>query len=126
MTALESETPHPGMIWIPGGTFQMGSDDHYPEEAPAHQVSVDGFWMDQHTVTNAEFARFVKKTRYVTLAERPPDPADYPGAAPELLVAASVVFQQPTRPVAVGQRRTTGGPTCPEPAGASRRDRAAR
>ena len=50
------------MVWIPGGTFSMGSDDHYPEEAPAHRVSVDGFWMDQHTVTNAEFARFVKKT----------------------------------------------------------------
>ena len=50
-----------GMVWIPGGTFRMGSDDHYPEEAPTHKVTVDGFWMDLHTVTNAEFARFVKK-----------------------------------------------------------------
>jgi formylglycine-generating enzyme required for sulfatase activity len=93
--------PHPGMVWIPGGTFQMGSDDHYPEEAPPHRVSVDGFWMDRHAVTNAEFARFVKQTGHVTSAERPPDPADYPGAVPELLVAASVVFQQPTRPVSL-------------------------
>src|SRR5687767_450607 len=61
--------PHPGMVWVPGGTFLMGSDDHYPEEAPAHRVSVDGFWMDQHTVTNQEFARFVKATRHVTVAE---------------------------------------------------------
>ena len=68
----EGAAPHPGMIWIPGGTFQMGSNDHYPEEAPTRQVSVDGFWMDEHTVTNAEFSRFVKKTRYVTSAERPP------------------------------------------------------
>jgi formylglycine-generating enzyme len=87
--------PHPGMVWIPGGTFLMGSDDHYPEEAPAHRVTVDGFWMDQHTVTNTEFARFVRSTRYVTLAERAPDPADYPGAKPELLVPASSVFRQP-------------------------------
>ena len=87
------------MVWIPGGTFQMGSEDHYPEEAPTHKVSVDGFWMDQHAVTNAEFARFVKKTRHVTSAERAPDPADYPGAKEELLVAASVVFQQPAQRV---------------------------
>jgi len=71
----------------------MGSDRHYPEEAPAHQVSVGGFWIDRHTVTNAEFARFVHKTGHVTVAERPPDPADYPGARPELLVPASTVFR---------------------------------
>ena len=100
-TADTGPPPYPGMVWIPGGTFQMGSDDHYPEEAPAHKVSVDGFWMDQHTVTNAEFARFVKKTRHVTSAERAPDPADYPGADPELLVAASVVFQQPKHRVSL-------------------------
>ena len=95
--------PHPGMVWIPGGTFRMGSDDHYPEEAPTHKVTVDGFWMDQHAVTNAEFSRFVKKTRHVTSAERAPDPADYPGAEPELLVAASVVFRQPTHRGVAGQ-----------------------
>lgn len=50
------------MIWIPGGSFVMGSDDHYPEEAPAHLVEVSGFWIDQTQVTNAAFRRFVKAT----------------------------------------------------------------
>lgn len=83
-----------GMVWIPGGTFRMGSDDHYPEEAPAHDVEVDGFWMDEHTVTNADFHLFVQETGHVTLAERPADPAQYPGAQPELLVPSSVVFRK--------------------------------
>jgi formylglycine-generating enzyme required for sulfatase activity len=90
------------MVWIAGGTFRMGSDDHYPEEAPAHRVSVDGFWMDRHTVTNAEFARFVRKTGYLTVAEQAPDPADYPGAKPELLVPASTVFVAPAHRVDLG------------------------
>jgi len=90
------------MAWIPGGTFMMGSDDHYPEEAPAHKVTVDGFWIDQHPVTNAEFARFVHKTRHVTVAEQPADPAAYPGARPELLVPASTVFRQPPHRVDLG------------------------
>ena len=94
--------PGPDMVWIPGGTFLMGSDDHYPEEAPAHPVTVGGFWMDRHTVTNAEFARFVRKTRHLTVAEQAPDPADYPGAKPELLVPASTVFRQPPRRVDLG------------------------
>ncbi len=59
--------PHPGMVWIPGGTFMMGSDGHYAEEAPAHRVRVDGFWMDAFTVTNRDFERFVAETGYVTL-----------------------------------------------------------
>ena len=88
------EPPADGMVWIPGGTFLMGSNDHYPEEAPAHSVTVDGFWMDRTPVTNAEFRRFVEATGYVTLAERPPDPADYPGAKPELLEPSSVVFRK--------------------------------
>src|SRR5215212_352028 len=79
------------MVWIPGGTFRMGSDDHYPEEAPAHAVSVSGFWIDRTAVTNAAFRRFVNATGYVTVAERTPDAALYPGAVPELLVAGSVV-----------------------------------
>lgn len=91
--------PRKGMVWIPGGTFMMGSDHHYPEEGPAHRVTVDGFWMDQYTVTNKQFQRFVKETGYVTFAERPPKPEDYPGALPELLVPGSVVFQQPKHPV---------------------------
>jgi formylglycine-generating enzyme required for sulfatase activity len=87
------------MVWIPGGTFLMGSDRHYPEEAPAHRVTVDGFWMDRTTVTNEAFAAFVAATHYVTLAERPLDPADYPGAAPALLVPSSVVFRKSSGPV---------------------------
>src|SRR5262245_12137516 len=81
-----------GMVWIPGGDFLMGSDHHYPEEAPAHRVRVDGFWMDQITVTNRAFGRFVAETGYVTVAERPVDPADYPNARPELLSPHSTVF----------------------------------
>jgi formylglycine-generating enzyme required for sulfatase activity len=87
------------MVWIPGGTFLIGSDRHYPEEAPAHRVAVDGFWMDRTTVTNEAFARFVAATHYVTLAERPLDPADYPGAAPALLVPSSAVFRKSSGPV---------------------------
>ena len=83
------------MVWIPGGSFMMGSNDHYPEEAPVHPVTVNGFWMDQFTVTNAQFSRFVEETGYVTSAERAPRAEDYPGAKPELLVPASVVFRRP-------------------------------
>jgi len=94
-----ARTAPEGMAWIPGGTFLMGSDRHYPEERPAHRVSVDGFWMDAHAVTNDEFARFVAATGYVTVAERTPDPADYPGAKPELLVPGSAVFRKPAHRV---------------------------
>ena len=90
------------MVWIPGGEFLMGSDGHYPEEAPAHRVRVSGFWIDRTQVTNAAFRRFVKATGYVTLAERPPDPAMYPGAKPEMLVAGSTVFRQPPGQVGLG------------------------
>lgn len=91
-----------GMVWIPGGLFLMGSDTHYPEEAPAHRVSVDGFWMDVCTISNREFARFVKATGYVTSAERAVDPSDYPGANPEMLAPSSVVFIKPKRRVDLG------------------------
>ena len=87
------------MSWIPGGTFLMGSNDHYPEEAPAHRVTVGGFWMDQYAVTNTEFRRFVDATGYVTLAERPANAADYPGAKPEMLLPASVMFKKSAHPV---------------------------
>jgi sulfatase modifying factor 1 len=92
-----AEPPHPNMVWIPGGAFLMGSDHYYPEEAPAHRVSVDGFWIDAFTVTNHEFDRFVAATGYVTLAERPANPEDYPGAKPELLAPSSVVFKKAPR-----------------------------
>jgi formylglycine-generating enzyme len=83
------------MVSIPGGTFRMGSDKHYPEEAPAHLVTVDGFWIDRTPVTNRQFARFVVATGHKTNAEIPPDPKDYPGALPHMLYAGSLVFERP-------------------------------
>lgn len=91
--------PHPGMVWVPGRTFLMGSDKHYPEEAPAHRVEVDGFWMDSTPVTNTDFRRFVSETGHVTFAEIPPDPAQYPGAIPKFLHPGSLVFVKPRGPV---------------------------
>ena len=87
------------MCHIPGGTFRMGSDKHYPEERPAHVVSVDQFWMDACTVSNVQFARFVTATGYQTVAERPLDPALYPGALPGMLVPGALVFQMTSGPV---------------------------
>jgi formylglycine-generating enzyme len=87
------------MVWVPGGTFLMGDERFYPEERPVHRVAVDGFWMDEHSVTNAEFRRFVKATGHVTVAERPLDPADYPDADPALLVPGSLVLHPTTGPV---------------------------
>src|SRR6476620_8794915 len=86
----QGKAPADGMVFIPGGPFPMGSDKHYPEEAPPHSVTGGSFWMEQYTVTNAQFSRFVEETGYVTSAERAPNAADYPGALPEMLVAASV------------------------------------
>jgi formylglycine-generating enzyme required for sulfatase activity len=93
------------MVWIPGGTFLMGSADFYPEERPVHEVTVDGFWMDEHQVTVAEFRRFVKETGYVTVAERPLDPTDYPDADPNLLVPGSLVFRKTNGPVPLDDYR---------------------
>jgi formylglycine-generating enzyme required for sulfatase activity len=93
------ETARAGMVGIPGGTFRMGSDHHYPEEAPAHYVTVDGFWIDRTPVTNREFRRFVNETGHVTVAEMKPDAKDYPGALPHMLKAASLVFTQPRHAV---------------------------
>jgi sulfatase modifying factor 1 len=87
--------PARDMCWIPGGAFVMGSDQHYPEEAPAHQAEVQGFWMDRAPVTNAQFLKFVKATGHRTLAERGADPAVYPGALQEQLAPASIVFVPP-------------------------------
>lgn len=87
------------MVWVPGGEFRMGSDEHYPEEAPAHPVAVDGFWIDRTPVTNAEFRRFVDETGHVTVAEIAPTAEAYPDAPPEMLVPASAVFQKPRQPV---------------------------
>jgi formylglycine-generating enzyme required for sulfatase activity len=87
------------MLWIPRGEFRMGSSRHYPEEAPAHSVEVDGFYIDRVTVTNRQFAEFIAATSYVTLAERPADASQYPGAKPELLDPSSIVFRKPEGPV---------------------------
>jgi formylglycine-generating enzyme required for sulfatase activity len=84
-----------GMVWIPGGTFRMGSDRHYPEEAPSRQVAVGGFWIDRTPVTNLQFSQFVAATGHVTTAEAPPDPTEYPGALPHMLYAGSLVFMRP-------------------------------
>jgi formylglycine-generating enzyme required for sulfatase activity len=91
--------PAKNMVWVPGGEFLMGSDDFYPEEAPVHRVTVDGFWIDEHPVTVAEFRRFVKATGHVTWAERAPNPDDYPGADPAMLVPGSLVFHPTPGPV---------------------------
>src|SRR5215203_2700678 len=89
-----------GMVWIPGGEFQMGSEDgSFGDARPVHRVKVDGFWADRTEVTNAQFSRFVEAMGYVTVAERQPDPKDFPGAPPELLVPGSIVFTPPTEPV---------------------------
>ena len=93
------EALHPGMVRVAGGVFLMGSDRHYPEERPVHQVRVDGFWIDRTPVTNREFRRFIEATGYVTFAEIPPDAKDYPGALPHMLKAGSLVFTPPRREV---------------------------
>jgi formylglycine-generating enzyme len=96
----EQGTPLPDdlardMAWVPGGTFRMGSDKHYPEEAPSHRVTVNGFWIDRTPVTNRLFKTFVKATGHVTTAEITPDPSDYPGALPHMLYAGSLTFTPP-------------------------------
>jgi formylglycine-generating enzyme len=87
------------MAWVPGGEFLMGSEDFYPEERPVRRVEVEGFWMDERLVTAADFRRFARETGYVTVAERPLDPADYPGAEADLLVPGGLVFRASEGPV---------------------------
>jgi formylglycine-generating enzyme len=102
--------PSPGgMVWIPGGQFSMGAQDPPDmdevgmkatvDSRPIHRVYVDGFYIDKTDVTNGEFARFVKATGYITVAERTPRAEDFPGAPPENLVAGSVVFSPPDHAV---------------------------
>jgi formylglycine-generating enzyme required for sulfatase activity len=101
----------PGMVWIPGGEFTMGTDSDlgWVEEKPAHRVRVDGFWMDETDVTNAQFRQFVEETGYVTTAEKPPDVAEImkqvaPGTRPpsgEQLKPGSLVFTPPSGPVSL-------------------------
>ena len=101
--------PPEGMVWIPGGEFSMGAAEQAGmnnvgmqatrDSRPIHRVYVDGFWMDSTEVTNAQFAKFVEATKYVTVAERVPRAEDFPGAPPENLVAGSVKFSPPSSPV---------------------------
>ncbi len=102
---VPGDAPTPNLLWIPGGTFRMGSDEHYAEERPVHRVTVDAFWMDRYPVTNERFAKFVEATGHVTFAEIPPKAEDYPGALPEMLYAGSLVFVKPSGPV---DRRNIG------------------
>ena len=87
------------LVWIPGQTAVLGSDRHYPEEAPARPIEVDGFWMMAEAVTNTQFAEFVDATAYLTVAERPVNPADYPDAPAENLQPGSMVFTRTQGPV---------------------------
>ena len=106
--ATSPEPGPPGMVWIAGGEFTMGSDARpaRADEAPAHRVRVDGFWMDESEVTNAQFRAFVDATGYVTDAERAPDlealmaqvPPGTPPPPPEMLVPGSLVFTPPAGP----------------------------
>ena len=98
-SATANDAP-PGMVWIRGGRFWMGTD-HMEDAQPVHQVEVKGFWIDRSNVTNEEFARFVKATGYVTIAERPLDPKEFPKLAPDELAPGSVVFTPPTGPVSL-------------------------
>lgn len=102
LDSLAVDTAGSRMVWIPGGKFQMGSDDPvFLDAQPVHEVKVDGFWMDEHEVTNAAFARFVKATGYITVAERPLDPKDYPAVPKENLVIGSPVFAPPENEVSL-------------------------
>src|SRR4029453_13110250 len=89
------------VVWIPGGPFAMAPHEHYPAGGPAHTATVEGFWMDEHPVTNLAFMRFVKATGHVTFAELPPNPAHHPGAKPENLGAGPIVFKRSSGPVDV-------------------------
>ena len=95
--AGSNEIFDPGMVFIPGGTFRMGSDWHYPEEAPVHRVTVASFLIDRTPVTNRQFRQFADATGYVTVAEKAPDPRNYPGALPHMSRLGSLVFTPPPR-----------------------------
>jgi formylglycine-generating enzyme required for sulfatase activity len=103
--AADAPPPGPtpaGMAWIPPGEFWMGAEEPgMPDALPLHRVSVGGFWLDRTEVTNEQFARFVDAKKYVTVAERPIDPKDFPGVPPEVLVPGSIVFTPPAGEVSL-------------------------
>lgn len=96
---IDERTARQNMRYLEGGSFLMGSNEFYPEEAPVREERVGGFWIDKYTVTNSQFAQFVAETGYVTVAERAPKAEDYPGAPPEALVPGSLVFHRTAGPV---------------------------
>jgi formylglycine-generating enzyme required for sulfatase activity len=98
-SAASSAVKPKNMTRVPGGVFLMESADFYPEERPVRKVEVDGFWIDEHPVTVAEFRRFVRETGHATVAGRPPDPAECPEADPALLLPGSLVFSPTSGPV---------------------------
>jgi len=98
-TAASAGSSYADMVRIPGGAFRIGSDRHYAEDAPAHRLTVDPFWIDRAPVTNRQFREFVTATGYVTSAEVAPDPRDYPGALPNMLRPGSLVFSPPKHPI---------------------------
>ncbi|HEV3024697.1 MAG TPA: formylglycine-generating enzyme family protein, partial [Pirellulales bacterium] len=97
--AMVRRTGPDDMVWIPGGPFAMGGEASFTDALPVHEVEVNGFWIDRTEVTNAQFARFVEATGYVTIAEQTPKAEDFPGAPPENLVAGSIVFDPPDEPI---------------------------
>src|SRR6201997_5642221 len=115
-----------GMAWIPGGAFRMGSDKHYAEEAPVHQVTVDAFWIDRTPVTNREFREFVRATGHVTFAEIAPDPKDYPGALPNMLKVGSLFSVSPNIQSMTCATADNGGRSSLAPTGGGLADHAAR
>ncbi len=95
----DTDAQRAGMVLVAGGTTKLGSRRFYPEELPTREVAVPDLWVDEHPVTNAEFARFADETGHVTVAEVAPDAADFPGADPALLVPGSQAFTQTPGPV---------------------------
>jgi formylglycine-generating enzyme len=98
--SVSAQDAPPGMVWIPEGRFWMGTA-HMEDAQPVHEVEVKGFWMDRTDVTNEEFTRFVKATGYLTIAERPLDPNQFPNLGPDELAAGSVVFTPPGNPISL-------------------------
>lgn len=102
ITQATADTTPSKMVWIPPGSFQMGTNDpDFPDARPLHKVILKGFWMDEHEVTNAEFKKFVQATNYITVAERKLNPADFPGVPVENLLPGSAVFSPPKQKVSL-------------------------
>ncbi len=101
MSSLASEMDLSELVDVPAGAFLMGSDGFYPDEGPVRETEVAGFRLERHPVTNRQWAAFVEATGYVTVAEQPPDPRDFPGADPAQLVPGGLVFTPTPGPVSL-------------------------